>query len=61
MIKKCVVLVGEDEYVCGREGTNVYTSEIVLETGKTVVRNICVCDRHKQVFEEMWNDQGSYQ
>jgi len=61
MNDKCVVLVGDEEKVCGREGTNVYDSEIELEDGRIVKQNLCVCERHKQVFEEMWNDQGNYQ
>lgn len=61
MMKNCVVLVGEDENVCGRPGNNIYKSEIMLQDGRTVIQDLCVCDRHKQVFEEIWNDQGSYQ
>ena len=61
MMKNCVVLVGKDETVCGRPGNNIYKSEIVLETGRTVIQDLSVCDRHKNVFEEMWNDQGNYQ
>ncbi len=57
----CVVLVGNEENVCGREGTNVYKVRLNYKTGRTVIQDLCVCDRHKQVFEEMWNDQGSYQ
>jgi len=57
----CVVLVGDEENICGREGNNIYKSEIKLQDGRTVIQDLCVCDRHKQVFEEMWNDQGNYQ
>ena len=60
MMKNCVVAVGKDEVVCGRPGNNIYKSEIVLQHGRTVIQ-LCVCDRHKDVFEEMCNDQGSYQ
>lgn len=60
-MNKCVILVGDEEKVCGREGTNIYKTEIMLQDGRKVIQDLEVCDRHKQVFEEMWNDQGNYQ
>ena len=56
--KKCVVLVGDDQIVCDREATNAYFCETELENKKTVKENLHVCNRHKEVFEERWNDQG---
>ena len=57
-LKKCVVLVGDDQIVCDREATNAYFCETELENKKTVKENLHVCNRHKEVFEERWNDQG---
>ena len=59
-MNKCPVLIGEDEKVCGREGVNVYKSEIELTDGRLVVRNLYVCNRHKDVFEEVWNAQDDH-
>jgi hypothetical protein len=52
--KKCIVLVGdkEDKKTCDREAKNEYKTEVESDDGKSVTRNVFVCDRHKQVFQE---------
>ena len=55
--KKCVVLVGDDQTVCDREATNAYFCEVESQSGKIVREKLPVCNRHKQVFEESYNEQ----
>ncbi len=55
--KKCVVLVGDDQIVCNREATNAYFCEVELQNEKIVKENLHVCNRHKEVFEESYNEQ----
>ena len=52
--KKCMVFVGdkEDKKTCDREAKNEYKTEVESDDGKRVTRNVFVCDRHKQVFQE---------
>jgi len=57
-LKKCVVLVGDDQIVCDREATSAYFCEVESQNGKIVREKLHVCNRHKEVFEERWNDQG---
>ena len=56
--KKCVVLVGDEQIVCDREATSAYFREVESQNGKIVREKLHVCNRHKEVFEERWNDQG---
>ena len=58
-MNKCVVLTGGNDTVCNRDATTEYNSEIELENGRIVNENICVCERHKIVFEEMLENQGN--
>ena len=55
--KKCVVLVGDDQTVCDREATNPYFCEVESQNGKIVREKLHVCNRHKEVFEERYNEQ----
>ena len=55
--KKCVVLVGNDQTVCDREATNPYFCEVESQNGKIVREKLHVCNRHKEVFEERYNEQ----
>ena len=55
--KKCVVLVGDDQTVCDREATNPYFCEVESQNGKIVREKLPVCNRHKEVFEEKYNEQ----
>jgi predicted ATP-binding protein involved in virulence len=55
--KKCVVLVGDDQTVCDREATNPYFCEVESQSGKIVREKLHVCNRHKEVFEERYNEQ----
>jgi predicted ATP-binding protein involved in virulence len=55
--KKCVVLVGDDQTVCDREATNPYFCEVESQSGKIVREKLHVCNRHKEVFEEKYNEQ----
>jgi len=55
---KCLVLVGDDQIVCDREATSEYFCEVESQNGKIVREKLHVCNRHKEVFEERWNDQG---
>ena len=55
--KKCVVLVGDDQTVCDREATNAYFCEVESQSGKIVREKLPVCNRHKEVFEEKYNEQ----
>ena len=55
---KCLVLVGDEQIVCDREATGVYFCEVESQNGKIVREKLHVCNRHKEVFEERWNDQG---
>ena len=55
--KKCVVLVGDDQTVCDREATNAYFCEVESQSGKIVREKLPVCNRHKEVFEESYNEQ----
>jgi len=51
------VLVGDDQTVCDREATNAYFCEVESQSGKIVREKLPVCNRHKQVFEESYNEQ----
>ena len=55
--KKCVVSVGDDQTACDREATNAYFCEVELQSGKIVRKKLPVCNRHKEVFEERYNEQ----
>ena len=55
--KKCIVLVGDDQTVCDREATNAYFCEVESQSGKIVREKFSVCNRHKEVFEEKYNEQ----
>ena len=55
--KKCVVLVGDDQTACDREATNAYFCEVESQSGKIVREKLPVCNRHKEVFEESYNEQ----
>ena len=55
--KKCVVLVGDDQTACDREATNAYFCEVESQSGKIVREKLPVCNRHKEVFEERYNEQ----
>ena len=55
--EKCVVLVGDDQTVCDREATSVYFCEVESQSGKIVREKLSVCNRHKNVFEERYDEQ----
>ena len=55
--KKCVVLVGDNQTACDREATNAYFCEVESQSGKIVREKLPVCNRHKEVFEERYNEQ----
>jgi hypothetical protein len=55
--KKCVGLVGDDQIVCNREATNPYFCEVESQNEKIVKEKLHVCNRHKEVFEEKYNEQ----
>ena len=55
--KKCVVLVGDDQIMCNREATNPYFCKVKLQNEKIVKEKLHVCNRHKEVFEERYNEQ----
>ena len=53
-----MVLTNNEHIVCNRDAIIKYYSKVELENGKIVNENIYVCERHKIVFEEMWENQG---
>ena len=55
--EKCAVLVGDDQTVCDREATSVYFCEVESQSGRIVREKLPVCNRHKEVFEEMCDEQ----
>lgn len=57
-MNKCMVLTNNEHIVCNRDAIIKYYSKVELENGKIVNENIYVCERHKIVFEEMWENQG---
>ena len=59
----CVVVIGEgiDEVVCEREANHEYDGIVKKEDGTKIQSTMHVCDRHRIIFEEFMNDQGSYQ
>ena len=59
----CVVVVGEgsDEVVCKREANHEYNGIVKKDDGTEIQSVMHVCDRHKIIFEEFMNEQGSYQ
>lgn len=60
-IKKCPVMVGEDEQLCKRPGVYEYNTVVVLIDGRKVTEMLHVCERHRQVFEDFLQDQGEHQ
>ena len=51
------MLVGDDQTACDREATHAYFCEVESQSGKIVREKLSVCNRHKEVFEERYNEQ----